>query len=59
MQKFECIENKKSFIDEIKSNFHNYSRTIIWYKKKNSRHKLEGSKILKLEYLSEQTELLK
>ena len=29
IQKFEYLENVKSFIDEIKSIFHNYLRAII------------------------------
>ena len=31
-QKFEYLENKKSFLDEIKSIFHNYICAIIWWK---------------------------
>ena len=30
LQKFECLENKKSFLDEIKSIFHSFRRAIIW-----------------------------
>ena len=30
IQKFECLENEKSFLDEIKSIFHNYLRAITW-----------------------------
>ena len=46
IQKLEYLKNKKNFLDEIKSFFHNYLRTIIWSKKKkekkkkNSRYKL-------------------
>ena len=30
-QKFENLENKKSFLDEIKSIvFYNYVRTVVW-----------------------------
>ena len=29
-QKFEYLENEKSFLDEIESIFHNYLRTTIW-----------------------------
>ena len=29
LQKFEYIENEKSFLDEIKNIFHSFSRTII------------------------------
>ena len=34
IQKFEYLENKKSFLDEIKSTFHSFWRAIIWWKKK-------------------------
>ena len=30
IQKFEYLENKKSFLDKIKTIFHNYLRAIIW-----------------------------
>ena len=33
-QKSEYLENEKSFLDEIKSNFYNYVRATIWLKKK-------------------------
>ena len=33
IQKFEYLEKEKSFLDETKSIFHNYIRTIIWWKK--------------------------
>ena len=33
--KFEYLENKKSFLDEIKSIFHSFQRSIIWCKNKN------------------------
>ena len=41
-QKFEYLENKKSFIDEIKNIFYSFWRAIIWWgkKEKNSEHKL-------------------
>ena len=29
-QKFEYLENEKSFLDEIKIIFHEYLRAIIW-----------------------------
>ena len=32
IQKSEYPENKSSFLDEIKSIFHNYLRAIIWWK---------------------------
>ena len=44
IQKFEYLENKKSILDEIKSIFHSFWRTIIWRKNKNSRHKLQNRK---------------
>ena len=31
--KFEYLENKKSFLDEIKIFFHSYLRAVIWWKK--------------------------
>ena len=34
------LETKKSFSDEIKSTFLNFSRAIIQWKKKNNGHKL-------------------
>ena len=44
LQKFEYLENEKSFLVEIK-NFHSFWRPIIWWKDKNliknSGHKLE------------------
>ena len=44
LQKFEYLENEKSFLDEIKNIFHSFWRPIIWSKNKNliknSRHKL-------------------
>ena len=30
IQKLEHLQNKKSFLDEIKSIFHNYITAIIW-----------------------------
>ena len=29
LQKFEYLENKESFLDEIESNFHSFLRTIM------------------------------
>ena len=37
IQKFEYLENEKSFLDEIKSIFRNYLRAIIWWKKEKWR----------------------
>ena len=34
LQKFEYLENKKSFFDEIKDTFHSFARAIIWWKNK-------------------------
>ena len=43
LQKFEYLDNEKSFLDKIK-NFHRSWRAIIWWKNKhlikNSGHKL-------------------
>ena len=35
IQKFEYLENEKSFLDEIKNIFHSFWRPIIWLKLKN------------------------
>ena len=35
MEKFDFLENKKSFFDEIKSIFHSFWRAIIWWKNKS------------------------
>ena len=35
IQKFEYLESEKSFLDEIKSIFHSFWKTIIWWKNKN------------------------
>ena len=44
LQKFEYLENEKSFLDEIKNTFHSFSRASIWWENKNlmknSGHKL-------------------
>ena len=44
LQKFECLEKEKSFLDEIKNILHSFWRAVIWWKNnnliKNSRHKL-------------------
>ena len=44
LQKFEYLENKKSFLDEIKNIFHIFWKLTIWWKNKNliknSEHKL-------------------
>ena len=34
-QKYKNLQNEKSFLDEIKSIFHSFSRAIIWWKNKN------------------------
>ena len=36
MQKFEYLENEKSFLDEIKNIFHSFWRAIMWRKIKIS-----------------------
>ena len=35
IQKFEYLENEKSFLDEIQSIFHSFWKAIIWWKNKN------------------------
>ena len=35
LQKLEYLQNKKSFLDEMKNIFHSFWRTIIWWKNKN------------------------
>ena len=35
IQKFEYLENKRSFLDEIKSTFHSFWRAFIWWKNRN------------------------
>ena len=37
IQKFEYLENKKSFLDEIKSIFYSFWRVIIWWKKERTQ----------------------
>ena len=37
LQKFEDLENKKSFFDEIKNTFYTFLKAIIWCKNKNLR----------------------
>ena len=37
IQKFEYLENKNSFLDEIKSIFYNYLRSTIWWKNKEQQ----------------------
>ena len=32
IQKYEYLENEKSFLDEIKNIFHSFWRAIIWWK---------------------------
>ena len=36
LQKFEYLENEKSFLDEINI-FHSFRRAIIWWKNKNKK----------------------
>ena len=44
LQKFEYLENEKSFLHEIKNIFHSFWKPVIWWKNKNliknSEHKL-------------------
>ena len=40
IQKYEYLENEKSFLDEIKSIFHSFWRLSFSEKIKNGRHKL-------------------
>ena len=35
LQKFEYLENEKSFFDEIKNTFQSFGRAITWWKNKN------------------------
>ena len=42
--KFEYLENKKSFWNEIKNIFHSFWRAIIWWKNKNLK-KNSGRKL--------------
>ena len=41
IQKFEYLENEKSFLDEIKNIFHSYWRAIIRLKNKNFIKKIK------------------
>ena len=43
-QKSEYLENEKSFLDEIKSNFYNYVRATIWFKKKKEKSQTQALK---------------
>ena len=47
LQKFEYLENKNSFLDEIKNIFHTFWRAIIWCKNKNLIKKWTQSLIKK------------
>ena len=38
LQKFEYLENEKSFLDETKNIFHSFSRAITWWKNKNLKN---------------------
>ena len=45
IQKCEYLENKSSFLDEIKSIFYIYLRAIIWQKiTKNEKHAIKNKK---------------
>ena len=39
LQKFEYLENEKSFLHEIKRIFRSFTRAIIWGKKKKTKTK--------------------
>ena len=39
-QNFEYLKNEKSFLDKIKSIFHSFWRSIIWWKKKKQKQAL-------------------
>ena len=41
IKRFENLENKKSFLHEIKSIFHNYLRLSLSEQMRNSGHKLQ------------------
>ena len=43
LQKFEYLENEKSFLDEIKNIFHIFWRAVIWWKNKNLIEKVDTS----------------
>ena len=46
IQKFEYLENEKSFLDEIKGIFHSFWRAVIWWKNKNLMTIVDTSFIL-------------
>ena len=48
MQKIEYLENKKSFLDEMKSVSHNYLRSIIWWKNEKERRQVLNSIVIKV-----------
>ena len=48
IQKFEYLENEKSFLDEIKNTFLSFWRAIIWSKNKNLIKKIAGTSFKKV-----------
>ena len=50
IQKFECLENEKSFLDEIENIFHNSWRDIIRWKifKKKKKKQTQALNIIKI-----------
>ena len=46
IQKFEYLENEKSFLDEIKSIFHSFWRAIFWWK--NKKYQTQALSILRV-----------
>ena len=44
IQKFEYLDNEKSFLDELKSILCNYLRAAIWWEKKKKKKKKKGKK---------------
>ena len=47
IQRFEYLENKKRFLDQINSIFCKYLRAIIWWKNEKSLRKLEKNFIFR------------
>ena len=52
IQKIEYLENEKSFLDEIKSNFHGFWRAIIWWINKNLMKIADTSFNLDINYMA-------
>ena len=43
LHKLRCLENEKSFLDEIRNIFHSFWRVIIWWKNKKLKKKVGTS----------------